>query len=87
MKQIKQLALFAGPGVPEDSLTAEDLKSTEDAEQHIVKAWFLACHVDEDAATMIAMQHQDKTISSEQTVIALLSMAASSLNWNNQFQH
>jgi hypothetical protein len=50
---------------------------SEDPEQHIVKAWFLACHVDIDVATMIAEQHDQKIISAEQTVTAFLSMASS----------
>jgi len=32
----------------------------KDPEQYIVKAWELACHIDIDAATMIAEQHQHK---------------------------
>jgi hypothetical protein len=51
--------------------------ASEDPEQHIVKAWFLACHVDIDLATMIAEQHEQKIISAEQTVTAFLSMASS----------
>ena len=56
------------------------------SERHIVKAWELACHVDADAATMIAEQHHRKTISTEQTVTALLSMASSGHYMNTYFQ-
>ena len=64
-----------------------DLSSrVKDSEQHIVKAWELACHVDADAATMIAEQHHRKTISAEQTVTALLSMASSGHYMNTYFQ-
>jgi hypothetical protein len=51
-----------------------------------VKAWALACHVDADAATMIAEQHDRKTISTEQTVTALLAMASSGHYMNTYFQ-
>jgi len=51
-----------------------------------VKARELACHVDADAATMIAEQHHRKTISTEQTVTALLSMASSGHYMNTYFQ-
>jgi hypothetical protein len=48
-----------------------------DPQKHIVKAWFLACHVDTDAATMIAEQLDQNSISAEQTLTALYSVATS----------
>ena len=56
---------------------------TAATEQHIVKAWMLACDVDIDAAAMIAEQHHHKTISAEQTVTALLCIASASAYMNS----
>ncbi len=67
-------------------ITPDSQSINKDSEQHIVKAWELACHVDADAATMIAEQHHRKTISAEQTVTALLSMASSGHYMNTYFQ-
>jgi hypothetical protein len=67
-------------------MTPDSPTIINDSEQHIVKAWALACHVDADAATMIAEQHDRKTISTEQTVTALLAMASSGHYMNTYFQ-
>ena len=55
-------------------------------EKHIVKAWALACEVDVDAAVMIAEQHDDKTISAEQAVTALLGIASAADYMNTYSQ-
>ena len=67
-------------------ITPDSPGNNNDSEQHIVKAWELACHVDADAATMIAEQHHQKAISTEQTVTALLAMASSGHYMNTYFQ-
>jgi hypothetical protein len=67
-------------------IPAHNQSTDADAERHIVKAWMLACHIDIDVATMIAEQHDQKTISAEQTVTALLSMASSGHYMNTYSQ-
>jgi len=56
------------------------------ADQHIVKAWMLACDVDIDAAVMIAEQHYEETITAEQAVTALLCIASASDYMNTYAQ-
>jgi hypothetical protein len=67
-------------------ISPEPSSMAKDSEQHIVKAWSLACHVDADAATMIAEQHHCEKISTEQTVTAFLAMASSGHYMNTYFQ-
>ena len=90
MKKIKPFPLFVTGGLLADPTAIENRNPEQSLVTHsddqLAKAWMLGCHVDIDAAVMIAQAHSDGNVTTEQTVLAMLYMATVSDYMNTYAQ-
>ncbi len=90
MKKIKPFPLFVTGGLLADPAAikgrAPQTRVDTHDENQLAKAWMLGCHVDIDAAVMIAQAHSDGDVTTEQTVLAMLYMASVSDYMNTYAQ-